>query len=79
MDSCNLHLSVLEGQTIQPNAGQTTGEQGENSANNNIGGNGENQGEQVADQHPEPRKDHSLESSHGEDTVRPFSPFESIS
>ena len=54
MDSCNLRISVLEGQTIQPNAGLTTGEQCENSVNNNTGGNGENQGEQAADQHPDP-------------------------
>ncbi|GFS35263.1 hypothetical protein Acr_00g0038700 [Actinidia rufa] len=53
MDSCNLRISVLEGQTVQPNAGQTTGEQGENSANNNTGGNGENQGEQAVDLHPD--------------------------
>ena len=54
MDSCNLRISVLEGQTIQPNAGLTTGEQCENSVNNNTGGNDENQGEQAADQHPDP-------------------------
>jgi hypothetical protein len=54
MDSCNLRISALEGQTIQPNAGPMAGEQGENSANDNPDGNGENQGGPTAGPHANP-------------------------
>ncbi|GFS36272.1 NAD(P)-binding Rossmann-fold superfamily protein [Actinidia rufa] len=66
MDSCNLRINVLDGQTIQPNAGQTTSGLGENSANNNTGGNGENQGEQAADQHPDPTRRQQFRATQGQ-------------
>lgn len=54
LDHCNLRISALEGQTTQANGATTTGEQGENSEINNHGENGENQGEQEADQRADP-------------------------